>query len=140
MTGIPIKTAAGVSLVALGSLAGYAVGSGPPAEQPDAAAAKRQPVEVRTQTIHRTVRVVKRERPHRNRAEPAAPPAPAAAPPPPAQAAAVAPSPAVAPQSAAPQPTSSTPVRTRTSGAGPAGGEREHGDEREDGEGEGGDD
>jgi hypothetical protein len=138
MTGIPIKTAAGVSLVALGSLAGYAVGSGPPADQPEAAAAKRQPVEVRTQTIRRTVRVVKRERPHRNRAEAAA--APAAAPPPPAQAAAVAPSPPVAPRSAAPQPTGSTPVRTRTSGAGPAGGEREHGEEREDGEREGGDD
>jgi hypothetical protein len=141
MTGIPIKTAAGASLVALGSLAGYAVGSGPAGEQADATAAKQQPVEVRTQTIRRTVRVVKHERPRGNRAQPAPPAAPAAPPTAPAApTVAVAPSTPVAPQSAPPQPASPTPVRTRTSGAGSAGGEREHGDERDGGEREGGDD
>ena len=129
MTGIPTKVAAGVSLVALGSLAGYSVGSGPAGEQRPVAAAKRQPVEVRTQTIRRTVRIVKHQRPRRE------PPAPAPA------TSAVAAVPAarstpVAPQAAPPQPVSSTPVRTRTSGAGSSGGEREH----EGGEREGGDD
>ena len=123
MTGIPTKIAAGVSLVALGSVAGYSVGSGPAGEQhPVAAAAKRQPVDVRTQTIRRTVRIVKHQRPRRE------PPAPAPAPAPATSAAAAVPaarSTPVAPQGASPQPTSSTPVRTRTSGAGPSGGERE---------------
>lgn len=133
MTGIPTKVAAGISLVALGSVAGYSVGAGPASEQRPVAAAKRQPVEVRTQTIRRTVRIVKHQRRRRE------PPAPAPA------TAAVAAVPAArstpaAPQAAPPQPVSSTPVRTRTSGAGSSGGEREHGDEHEGGEREGGDD
>jgi len=139
VTGLPLKTAGGISLVALGALAGYAVGAGPAGEQPAAATAKR-PVEVRTQTIRRTVRIVKRERPKHDRPDPAMSVASAA--PAPAQQATAAT--AVAPQSAPPtnptSPTNSTPVRTRTSGAGPAGGEREHAEERDRGEREGRDD
>jgi len=70
VTGLPLKTAGGISLVALGALAGYAVGAGPAGEHPAAATAKR-PVEVRTQTIRRTVRIVKRERPKHDRPDPA---------------------------------------------------------------------
>jgi hypothetical protein len=142
VTGLPLKTAGGISLVALGALAGYAVGSGPAGEQPSAATAKR-PVEVRTQTIRRTVRIVKRERPKHDRPDPAttvAPAAPAA----PAAAQQATPATAVAPQPALPadptSPGNSTPVRTRTSGAGPAGGEREHAEEHDRGEREGRDD
>lgn len=129
MTGIPTKIAAGASLVALGSLAGYAVGSGPAGEQVSAVPTKRQPVEVRTQTIRRTIRIVKHERPRHTRPEPVAP-APTAVPAVPAAA-----STPVVPQAAPPTPRSSTPVRTRTSGGGSPGGEREHGEEREGGEG-----
>jgi hypothetical protein len=131
MSRIPTKIAAGASLVALGSAAGYAVGSGSAGEQRAVAAAKRQPVEVRTQTIRRTVRIVKHQRPRR---EPPAPPV--SAPPPVAVVPAARSTPVAPAQAAPPQPTSSTPVRTRTSGAGSAGGEREH----EGGEREGGDD
>jgi hypothetical protein len=132
MTGIPTKIAAGVSLVALGSVAGYSIGSGPAGEQHAVAAAKRQPVDVRTQTIRRTVRIVKHQRPRREPPAPAPAPAVAAVP--------AARSTPVTPQAAPPQPMNSTPVRTRTSGAGSSGGEREHGDEHEGGEREGGDD
>ncbi len=129
MTRIPTKIVAGASLVALGSLAGYTVGSGPAAEQQSALAQKRRPVEVRTQTIRRTVRIVKHARPPRN--QPAAAPAPVA--------------PAAGPVSstprfASPQPSGSVPVSTRTSGGGAAGGEREHGETGERGEREAGDD
>ena len=63
MTGIQTKLAAGLSLVALGGSAGYALGAGA-GERPAATmAAQRQPLEVRTQTIHRTVRIVKHEEP-----------------------------------------------------------------------------
>ena len=120
MRGIQTKVAAGFSLVALGSLAGYAVGAG--GDQPaQATAAKRQPVEVRTQTIRRTIRVVKHEKP---RQAPSQPPT-SAAPPAPARVTQVAAVPRTVP--VAPPPSHSTPVRTRTSGGGSAGrGEREH--------------
>jgi hypothetical protein len=127
MIGIPTRLAAGASLVALGSLAGYMVGSGPNGEQSSAVAAKRQPVEVRTQTIRRTVRVVKHERPRTKQPQPA-PALPVARATP------------VAPQAAPTPPASSPSLRTRTSGAGPSSGEHEHGEERERGEHEGGDD
>ena len=120
MRGVQTKVAAGFSLVALGSLAGYAVGAG--GDQPaQATAAKRQPVEVRTQTIRRTIRVVKHEKP---RLAPHSSPQrrPRRHPPRVTQVAAV---PRTVP--VAPQPSHSTPVRTRTSGGGSAGrGEREH--------------
>ena len=126
MRGIQTKMAAGLGLVALGSLAGYAVGAGPAEDQGAAATvAKRQPVEVRTRTIHRTIRVVRHEKPRRPRPQPPAPTSPPAA--------ALAPVPQAAPAPAATPPaTTSPPVRTRTSGGGsPSGGERERGDEHE---------
>ena len=136
MRGIQTKMAAGLALVALGSLAGYAVGAGPAGDQGAAAtAAKRQPVEVRTRTIHRTIRIVRHEKPRRPRPQP---PAPTASPPA-AELAAVsqtAPAPPAAPPAAKLPATTSPPVRTRTSGGGSrSGGERELGGERE-GEGE----
>jgi hypothetical protein len=131
MTRIPTKIVAGASLVALGSLAGYTVGSGPAAEQHSAVAQKRRPVEVRTQTIRRTVRIVKHAHPPRTRqAAASAPPpvVPAASPAPPTT------------QSVPPQPTGSTPVRTRTSGSGAATGEHERAETGGRGEREAGDD
>jgi hypothetical protein len=121
------KIAAGISLVALGSVAGYAVGSGPAAGTPTAAV-KPQRAEVRTQTIRRTVRIVKHEKPRH------APPSPPAEPVSrPAAAATPSAPPAI---SAAPPPSSSSPVRTRTSGGGSG-----HAEEHEAGEEhEGGDD
>ena len=68
MNGIKTKVGAGATLAALGGLAAYALGSG---DQPAASqAAKTQPVEVRTETIRQTVRVVKREKPHHPRRKP----------------------------------------------------------------------
>jgi hypothetical protein len=64
MSGMKTKVGAGVTLAALGGLAAYAVSAGN--AQPSGAttaAAKTRPVEVRTVTIHRTVRVVKHEKP-----------------------------------------------------------------------------
>jgi hypothetical protein len=135
VTGLPLKTAGGISLVALGALAGHAVGSGPAGEQPSAATAKR-PVEVRTETIRRTVRIVKRERPKRQGATVAS----AASAPAQQTSAATAVAPPLAPPANPTAPTNSAPVRTRTSGAGPAGGEREHTEEHDHGEREGRDD
>jgi hypothetical protein len=61
MTGIKTKVGAVATLAALGGLTAYAAGSG---DEGTAAspAAKRTPVEVRTETIRRTVHVVKHEK------------------------------------------------------------------------------
>jgi hypothetical protein len=135
MRGIQTKVAAGFSLVALGSLAGYAVGAGATGDQPaQTTAAKRPPVEVRTQTIRRTVRIVKHEKPRHVPSQPLGLTAPSA----PARVTAVAAVPRVAPgapRAATPPPNGSTPVRTRTSGGGSAGrGEHEHAAGREAGD------
>jgi hypothetical protein len=118
MAGTHTKVAAGISLVALGSVAGYAVGGGPGTGQdPVNAEAKRRPVEIRTKTIRRTIHVVRHEKP---KPQPSAPVAPA-----PPVAAAVAGTPvAPAPQASVPPPAASQPVRTRTSGS-TRGGERD---------------
>src|SRR5688500_5258188 len=115
MNGIKTKVAAGSTLLALGVLAAFALGSGGEGASADSAG---QPTEVRTQTIRRTVRV--RRDGGQNRgpgvsggggsaptaaaplAAPAAPAAPAARP------------------SAAPPP---APVTTRTSGSDDHGGD-----------------
>jgi hypothetical protein len=123
MNGMHTRIAAGLTLVALGGFAGYAVnGSASNAPARSTGSEASQPVEIRTQTIRRTVRVVKHEKPKRPphavsspalapraaAAAPAsrAPTAVAAAPPAPVR---VTRTPSVAPQSA--------PVRTRTSGS-----------------------
>jgi hypothetical protein len=109
MGSITTKIAAGTTLAALGGLAGMAVRPEHAATADPAAA----PVEVRTQVIRRTVRIVRHERP-RHRAHRTAPgvgaPAPAApAAPAPAQPVTFAAKPPAAPKH-------SEPLRTRTSG------------------------
>jgi hypothetical protein len=150
MSPVNKKLAAGASLVALGGIAGFAVG------QPGHAGTVKQaaaPVEVRTETVKRTVHVTRHEKPkHKRVRRPAAPavaPRPAsAAPPAPAPPVTSAPvyrAPAPAP---APRPVASVrppvsapthhPVTTRTSGGGSAGGSHGERDDRH--ESEGGDD
>ena len=114
MDGLKTKVGAGVTLAALGGLTAFAVASGNAKEAAGTAAASRtQPVEVRTQTVHRTVRVTKRAHGRHGADDVAAPaPAPAPAAPP---AAAPAPAPAApVTRAAAPAP---APVTTRTSGS-----------------------
>jgi hypothetical protein len=137
MNGVKAKIGAGATLAALGGLAAYAVASG---DEPGATqAAKAQPVEVRTETIRRTVRVVKHEKPkHRRQSHrastAAAPPAPAPAPAPVAAAPAAPAQPASSRVVSAPAPSRN--VTTRTSGGS---GRGEHEGEHES-EHEGGDD
>ena len=116
MTKHAFKLFTALALVALGGLAGFALG-GP---HGDTTASRQQPppVEVRTQVIRHTIRI------HRKPKAPQHPPqaaAPAAAPPPARPV-------VVAQQPAAP---ASAPVRTRTSGGGGGGGEHEHEHEHE---------
>ena len=120
MTKHAMKIITAVALVALGGLAGFALG----APHGDATASQQTPppVEVRTEVIRHTVRI------HRKPKAPKHPPraaAPASAPPP--QAVLIAQPSASAP-AAAP-----APVRTRTSG-GASGGEHEHEHESEGGD------
>lgn len=127
MNGMHTRIAAGLTLVALGGFAGYAVnGSASSAPASSNNAATSQPVQIRTQTIRRTVRVVKHEKPKHPPAA-AATPAPGVAP----RVAAAAPAsrPATAVAAAPPAPArvsvtrtpvvapSSAPVRTRSSGS-----------------------
>jgi hypothetical protein len=118
------RIAGAAALVALGGLGATALNPQP--GRPAIEAARPAPVEVRTQVIHRTIRIVRREKPKRPR--PVAAPAPA---PPTAKAAAV-----IAPPVtyAAPPPAPArtvAPLRTRTSGAGQGG--SEHGDREREG-------
>jgi hypothetical protein len=136
MKGIKTKVGAGATVAALGGLAAFAVASGD--EPGSTKAANTQPVEVRTETIRRTVRVVKHEKPHRRRqshrgAAPAAAPSPtpAPAPAPVAPAAPVRPAPARVVSAPAPR----RHVTTRTSGSsGRGAGEHEHEAEHEGGD------
>jgi len=57
-----MMTAGGVTLAGLGALVGLAIGSA--GDSPKLAAARVQPVEVRTEIIRRTVNVYRREHPH----------------------------------------------------------------------------
>jgi hypothetical protein len=125
MNKLRTKLAAGVTLVSLGGLAGFAVRD--THSTVSTAAQKQPPVQVRTQVIRRTVRI------HRKPKAPKPAPratAPAAAAPPRQVAAVVPPPPPAAPRVAAPV-RSHAPLRTRTSGAGGSGGEREHEHESE---------
>jgi hypothetical protein len=115
------------ALAALGGV-GAAAATFPTAPPPvvQRAQAPATPVEVRTETIHRTIHVIRHERAHVRRRRP---PAVVAPPPAPAPRIAVA-----AP--AAPVTRAVRPLRSRTSGSSGHGGEREH----EGGEHERGDD
>ena len=114
------------TIAALAALGG--IGASALAFQPDPQAAKpvaaatAAPVEVRTETIHRTVRVTRHERSHTRKRRP-----PVAAAAPPRRVAAVAPARVAAPAPAPAAP--SRPLRSRTSGSsgrGHEGDEREH--------------
>ena len=123
MNKLSTKLAAGVTLVSLGGLAGFAVKDNH--STASTAAQKQAPVQVRTQVIRRTVRI--HRKPKAPKPAPRAAVTPAAAPP--RQVAAVCrhrPSPPVAAPVKA-----HAPLRTRTSGAGGGGGEREHEHESE---------
>src|SRR5450631_4718266 len=66
-TGVPMRrmemmTAGGVTLAGLGALVGLAIGSGGGGQK--LALPCAQPVEVRTETIRKTVNVYRREHPH----------------------------------------------------------------------------
>lgn len=101
------KIATGATLLALGGLAGVAL-SAESQQTTSSAATPTPPVEVRTEVVHRTVHVIRREKAKKV----SAPPARAATPVP-----AAAPSPSVARVVSAPAPSPSpAPVRTRTSG------------------------
>lgn len=113
MNKLSTKLAAGVTLVLLGGLAGFAVKDNHPTAS--TAAQKQVPVQVRTEVIRRTVRI------HRKPKAPKPPRAAAtSAAAPPRQAAAVVPAPPVAAPAKA-----HAPLRTRTSGAVNGSGERE---------------
>ncbi|HYH67050.1 MAG TPA: hypothetical protein VD866_20310, partial [Urbifossiella sp.] len=63
MSGIQTKVAAGSTVLALGALAAFAVSSGGETQTDPAAATNAGEPEVRTQTVRRTIRVVRREKP-----------------------------------------------------------------------------
>src|SRR5690349_4831697 len=119
---------AGATLAALGGLTGYAISSS--GDEATTATATREPVEVRTETIHRTVHVVKHEKPRhpkpngRESAAAAAGPVPAAAAAPRAVPVAAPPRPAPARVVSSPAPVRH--VTTRSSGSGSGEHEREH--------------
>ena len=124
--------AAAGTMVALGALTAVAIGAGG-SEQPAKAvsAPKAQPVEVRTVTVHRTVHVVRHQKPKK---QPAAAP-PAAVP----HTVQIAQVPAPTPVASTPAPASAAPLKTATSGG--SGEHRDEGDEHERGDDhEGGDD
>jgi len=126
MNGLTKTVALGATMLGLGALTGVAVS---PGHDNISTAARRAPVEVRTQVIRRTIRIHRRARPAKQ------PPAHAA--PPPAPLAAPAPQPVVVPQAVATPPAAVAPhkpIRTRTSGAagGVSGGEHEHESGRDD--------
>jgi hypothetical protein len=121
MNKLSTKLAAGVTLVSLGGLAGFAVNGNH--STASTAAHKQAPMQVRTQVIRRTVRI--HRKPKAPKPAPRAAVSPAAAPP--RQVATVVPAP---PAVAAPV-KAHAPLRTRTSGAGGTGGEREREHEHE---------
>jgi len=136
----PTRThiAAAGTMVALGALTAVAIGAG--ADQPVKAVStpRAQPVEVRTVTVHRTIHVVRHEKPKKQKPV-AAPPTPAVTSRPVqiAQAPAPAPQPTYQPVATKPAPASSKPLKTATSGG--SSGSGEHGDD-DGGEHEGGGD
>jgi hypothetical protein len=103
MNGIKAKIGAGVTLAALGGLTAFALSGG---EETQASTTASQPVEVRTQTIRRTERVVRGPKRSSSGPGPGAPAAAAPAPAPASAAPAAVPAPAPAP----------APVTTRSSG------------------------
>ena len=124
------KIAAGATLLVLGGLAGVALSA--ESNRATGAAQTAAPVEVRTQIVHRTVHVIRREKPKRRkptRATSSPAPIPAVSTPPATARAVTLPA----------KPQSTAPVRTRTSGASGGSGESDDHGRGDDG-GEGRDD
>ena len=128
--------AAAGTMVGLGALAAVAIGAGSGEPAKTVSTPRAQPVEVRTVVVHRTIRVVRHQKPKKQKRV-AAPPAPAVTTRPVqiAQAPAPAPQPTYHPVATKPSPVSTKPLKTATSGGGKSG-EHEDGDN----EHEGGDD
>ena len=120
--------AAAGTMVALGALAAVAIGAGPGQQVKTVSVPRAQPVEVRTVVVHRTIRIVRHQKPKKQKRV-AAPPAPAvtARPVQIAQAPAPAPQPTYHPVATKPAPVSSKPLKTATSGSGSKSGEHEGG-------------
>jgi hypothetical protein len=135
----PTRThiAAGGTLAGLGVLAAVAIGAGAGEPVTTAAVPKTQPVEVRTVVVHRTIRVVRHQKPKKPKAA-AAPPAPVVSSHPVQIAQVPAAQPTVQPVSTRPVPASTKPLKTASSGGGE--GEEHEDNDREDNEHEGGDD
>lgn len=130
------QIAAGGTVTALGVLAAFAIGAGTSKPATVPAAKKPAPVEVRTVVVHRTVKVVRHQKP--KKAKPAsAPPAPARSAP--AVQIAQAPAPVQVSQPA-PAKSYSKPLTTKSSGGASGGGEHESGEDSDSGEHEGGGD
>jgi hypothetical protein len=117
------------TMVALGALAAVAIGAGPGQQTKTVSVPRAQPVEVRTVVVHRTIRVVRHQKPKKHKRV-AAPPAPAATTRP--VQIAQAPAPTYQPVATKPAPASSTPLKTATSGSG-SGEHKDDGGEREGG-------
>ena len=126
--------AAAGTMVALGALAAVAIGAGPGQQVKTVSVPRAQPVEVRTVVVHRTIRVVRHQKPKKQKRV-AAPPTPAVTSRPVqiAQAPAPAPQPTYHPVATKPAPVSSKPLKTATSGSGGKSGEHEDGGEHEGG-------
>ncbi len=123
--------AAAGTMVALGALAAVAIGAGPDQSVKTVSVPRAQPVEVRTVVVHRTIRIVRHQKPKKQKRV-AAPPTPAVAARPVqiAQAPAPAPQPTYHPVATKPAPAASKPLKTATSGGGGKSGEHEDGEER----------
>ena len=124
MANVRMRIAAGATVLGLGGLAGYALGSndGPPASASAQSAALHQKPKVHKQVVHRTVNVHPKGKaaamagasPGGSSASPAAAPATAYSAPAPAPA----PAPAAAPAASTPVSNPTPPVSTHTSGGG----------------------
>jgi hypothetical protein len=128
--------AAAGTMVALGALAAVAIGAGAGEPAKTVSVPRAQPVEVRTVVVHRTVHVVRHQKPKKQKPV-AAPPAPAATSRPVQIAQAPASQPTYQPVATTPAPAAEQPLKTATSGGGGEhkddGGEHEHEHEHEGG-------
>ena len=119
--------AAAGTMVALGALAAVAIGAGPGQQVKTVSVPRAQPIEVRTVVVHRTIRIVRHQKPKKQKRV-AAPPAPAVTTRPVqiAQAPAPVAQPTYHPVATKPAPVSSKPLKTATSG-GASGGHKDDG-------------
>jgi len=120
--------AAAGTMVALGALAAVAIGAGPDQATKTVSVPRAQPIEVRTVVVHRTIRIVRHQKPKKQKRV-AAPPTPAVSSRPVqiAQAPAPAPQPTYHPVATKPAPVASKPLKTSTSGSSGSSGHKDDG-------------